>query len=786
MVQLAETEKKATGTGIIETIMPTFHIHIQGRVQGVGFRPFVKELAAKLNLKGWVLNSGNGVEINVNFNENILHILKDAIYECAPENALITGCSITKIKSEHFEDFKVLNSSACDVSDVLLPPDTGMCASCKAELFDPKNRRYRYPFITCLHCGPRYSILGNLPYDRENTSMAHLEECESCKEEYHEPGNSRQHSQTQSCPDCAIKMHLYDSKGKILDITPENIPHKISSVLLDGKIVAVKGIGGYLLFCDATNADAIALLRTRKRRKFKPLAVMYPDIKTAIGDVCITETEKKALESKEAPIVICLKKQECKTGISYEDIAPGLDSIGVLLPYNPLFCLISEAFKKPLVATSANLSGAPIIYRDDEAVRYLPDIADFILTYDREILFPQDDSVLRFSGETSIILRRSRGMAPAYYPNPIQLNHAVFAAGAELKGSFAFNSKNVLLVSQYLGNQSSFESQKAFERVKKHLQKIYALKPDHILADTHPGYEISLTAEQLSAQHDAQLRKIQHHEAHFAAVLAENELLQSEEDVLGVIWDGTGYGIDGQIWGGEFFTLKNTTINRLCHLDYFPLLSGDKMAREPRLSALSLLKGLPKKRYLVESNFNKTEFDFYDKLLEVPQAISTSSMGRLFDGVASLLNICQYNNYEGEAGGRLEALARSGTSDYAYPIEIEEGIINWRPLISAILDEISAGSPPANIARAFIRSLAQLVFKVAEAEEIKTIACSGGVFQNALLVDFLQELKPPDVTLLFHKQLSPNDECISFGQMAHFTINQQEAVSHPQEQLSYA
>lgn len=750
--------------------MPTFHIHIHGRVQGVGFRPFVFDTARKHKLTGWAVNSGRGLEIRIKTSNRNAGVFLDEILQNAPIHSLITGHSIREAEDEPFDTFTIRKSKDGRPADVLIPPDTALCASCKKEMDDPDNRRYRYPFTTCLHCGPRYSIIRKLPYDRENTSMSVFGMCRLCEIEYYKAGGNRQHSQTQSCPDCAIPMHFYDKNGTAISGNSEEILDLTQKQLEMGKIVAVKGIGGYLLMCDATNSNAVDTLRARKERSRKPFAVMYPDIEQAALDAKIHPAEEEALLSTEAPVVICLKKNTVESGLCHDRVAPELDSIGILLPYNPLFYLISRRFQKPLIATSANLSGSPIIYRDEDALQHLKILADSILTFDREILIPQDDSVVRFTPNGQrIILRRSRGMAPVYYPSPFARdNPDVFGAGAELKNAFALLEKNRLLVSQYLGNQASYDSQLAFDCVREHLENIYDTKPKVVLADAHPDYFISGMAGQIAKFRFVHIKKIQHHEAHFAAVLAENHLLKSSEPVLGVVWDGTGYGSDSQIWGGEFFTRKNGKFTRICHLDYFPVLSGGKMSLQPRLSALSLLKDFPESRDVLRKHFNQQEWDYYQKRLTQPPEISTSSMGRLFDGVAALLGLCQINTYEGEAGGVLEACARAGTGNHEYPIEPEGTAINWRPLITAVLNDISSGLPVEEIARAFIRSLCTLIYHIAKSTGIHTIALSGGVFQNALLTELLLEEKPKNIQLVFHQQLSPNDECIGFGQVAHY------------------
>jgi hydrogenase maturation protein HypF len=490
------------------------------------------------------------------------------------------------------------------------------------------------------------------------------------------------------------------------------------------------------------------------------------------SDAVVSEKEVKALESTVAPIVLCKLKDEVKTGICAESIAPGLKKIGVMIPYTPLLLLISKAFSKPLIATSGNISGSPIIYKDADALSSLNAVADYILTYDREIVLPQDDSVIQYAGDQKIILRRSRGLAPTYYPDPFSMNETVLAMGGELKSAFAITNQQNLYVSQFLGDQESVESQEAYIETNNHLLKVLQAKPDRILVDSHPGYFVSLSGREKATAENIPLHSIQHHEAHFGAVLAENNLLGTDEPALGVIWDGTGYGDDEQIWGGEFFIYEEAGMHRVAHFDYFSQMLGDKMSKEPRLSALSLLKNFPQKLSLIQSQFSEKEWEFYQKQIQQPGQLLTSSTGRLLDGLASILGICQLNSYEGEAAMKLEALAcnyRNYSFEY-YPIPLVNNRLQHEVMLPYIFEDIEKKEEISFIAFKIFCSLAKAIENTSNYFDVNRIAFSGGVFQNELLVHLIIRLLSGKKDLYFHKQLSPNDECIGFGQLACYQI----------------
>jgi len=764
--------------------MHSYHIHINGLVQGVGFRPFVCRVASSMQLNGWVSNTNNGVHIEFNAPEETAELFYNSILNNTPPNAIVTDHSIEKIPARSFSAFTIEQSNSDDKPDLLLTPDIALCSDCKDEILSATNRRSHYPFTTCLQCGPRYSIITALPYDRENTTMSNLRMCPECSAEYNDIHNRRHYSQTNSCKNCAIPMHLYDAVNHCICNDEKEIHDKIIASLKEGNIVAVKGIGGYLLLCDATNEIAIHTLRIRKHRVAKPLALLYAGIAMAQQDMQLRLFEIAALKDKSAPIVLCRLKENATNGICKEAIAPGLDKIGLMLAYTPLLLFIATAFGKPLIATSGNISGSPILYKDDNALENLFEVADLVLSYDRDIVAPQDDSVIQFTNRgQKIILRRSRGLAPNYFPNPFkEMTGVVLAMGAELKAAFAFQDQHKLYISQFLGDQSTLESQTCYKATLSHLTKLVKADPEQIVIDKHPNYFVSQYGKLIADSHDIPLQAIQHHKAHFGAVLAENNLLETNQRVLGIIWDGTGYGDDGQIWGGEIFMYEDHQMERLMHLDYFPQLLGDKMSKEPRLSALSLLKNMPQYQYLIQDYFSRQEWDYYQRLLQQPAVLLTSSMGRFLDGIAAILGVRSYNNYEGDAAMQLEAMARNcaTNSDEFYRVQLVNDRLEWDGFLKELLEDHRQKMELAAIAKKVFFSLAKMVQQVSQYFKIDQLAFSGGVFQNALLVDMLIELMGSEKQLYFHQQLSPNDECIGFGQLACFSMlnqSQKEMIS---------
>jgi hydrogenase maturation protein HypF len=469
--------------------------------------------------------------------------------------------------------------------------------------------------------------------------------------------------------------------------------------------------------------------------------------------------------------------------LALAQIAPGLSQIGILLPYSPLLELIAQRWRKPLIATSGNISGSPIFYRDEHAIKNLRSVADLFVINNRDIVVPQDDSVIRFAGEQRVVLRRSRGLAPTYLPNPFaESDQTILAAGSDLKSSFALLTKGNLYVSQYLGDLENFETQQSYYHVLHHLQNLFNTKPTQVLIDAHPIYFSSKFGKALAADCDAEVIEVQHHLAHFSAVLAENNLMKSDEPILGVVWDGTGWGEDGNIWGGEFFIYHENAFERIDHLNYFDHVLGDKLSREPRLSALSICKDIPEAEELLRPKFNSTEWKMYRNLLKQPGNFKTSSVGRLFDGVASLLGLCDKSTYEGEAALLLETCAAKITDKI---IEREfQNAFTLQGYLKSLISRIKEGVPKEILAYQFHLALVHWIEEVALRQQVKHLAFSGGVFQNALLNRLINQKLGLHYNLFFHHQLSCNDECIGFGQLAYEQIQKQKLQPVEQIQLT--
>lgn len=753
--------------------MPTYAIHIEGQVQSVGYRPLAYRLAHALKLTGHVANGMDGVHIVVHGEADLCALYYQSLIENPPALALVTRNTMTQIRDHHFNEFRIIESEASSKPSLLLTPDLALCDDCRRELHDRTNRRYHYPFTTCLACGPRYSIVRELPYDRHHTTMQPFEMCKSCAREYRNPLDRRYYSQTNSCTDCGVQLSFLTPNGECLAHHPEDVLHLMADAIDDGLIVAVKGIGGFLLLADATQRKTIERLRQRKHRPTKPFAVMYPGIQSVLDDALASETEIAALQGVAAPIVLLKTKPVPASGIVSHVVAPGMDTLGVMLPYAPLFEMLLRRCGRPLVATSANVSQSPILYTNEQAMERLGGIADFIVTNNRDIVMPQDDSVLRFTEHNQpVFLRRSRGYAPTLLPNPLaNTEHTVLGLGAELKSTFALLHNDNVYVSQYLGDLQSMDTQQSFEHTLHHLQSVLHAKPSTILIDSHPEYYSSQLGRELALVNNAEVMEVQHHEAHFAAVLAENNLLNSREPVLGVIWDGTGWGDDRAIWGGEYFVFEDHAFTRVKHLDYFKHLPGNKLQREPRLSALAMCHGLPIAQELLQSRFTVPEWQYFNKALHSEACIPSSSIGRLFDAVASLLGLCDHATYEGEAALYLEAAARKGRTT----------LPSWGPLskpeeyMARVVQGLQNRIPVERIAFQFHRSLVDWIEHVARTHGLKKIAFSGGVFQNALLVDLIHE-QLGSFELFFHNNLSPNDECISVGQLACHQLSLRKAT----------
>ena len=755
----------------------TWHIHILGQVQGVGFRPFVYRKAKEKNLTGWVNNGLDGVHVRFNSSRDVAERLLNDFIRDSPPLAIITHTSLHRIDTEPFLEFRIVESTHEGTPNVLLTPDVAICQDCQADINQDHDRRSNYAFTTCTHCGPRYSIVNKLPYDREYTTMHTFGMCPECLEEYKDPENRRYFSQTNSCPKCTIHLWLIDAKNKKEVSTGTKAIGDVVTRWKMGEIVAIKGIGGFLLTCDASNPEVIEKLRARKHRPSKPLALMLYSKNRDSGIQNLSGSEQALLTSQAAPIVLVNNNSLDLPTDVVELIAPQLGHIGVMISYTPLYALLLDLFEKPIVATSGNISNAPIVYKNDDALESLSEIADSFLLNDRDITTPQDDSVIKLTPfrKDKIVIRRSRGFAPTYLNQELTIpKECVLAFGAQLKSTFSFTHQANMYISQYLGDLEDYDTISSFKTTLNHHFEIFGLNPTILLADMHQDYASTKIAEKNSLEREIPIKYIQHHEAHFTAVMAENYLLNSDSPIMGFIWDGTGLGKDGQIWGGEIFLYENQTISRWNHLDYFPFILGDKMPREPRISALSACWSQPEADLILKEKFDSNEWKFYTTLLSSQPKLKTSSMGRLFDAVASILGILDKQTYEGEAAMILEDEARKYLNEHDrnsisshFPIAEDRYKTPVKFITKAMLLGMLQNESKGKLCALFHILLVEFIKESMVKCRVKRAVFNGGTFQNGMLVDLLQEELGNDFSLYFHKQLSPNDENISFGQVVH-------------------
>jgi len=751
-------------------LKPSFQIIISGSVQGVGFRPFVYNLAVKFKLRGYVSNNESGVIIIVHGNAKIAMEFLNEIKRKHPKNAKINSIQISEVTVKEKFDFFFIKPTEKNISiNSPLTPDFAICKNCKEEILDPENIRFYYPFTSCTCCGPRYAIAEKFPFERENTSMKEFKMCDTCLEEYDNPTNRRFHSQTNSCPDCGVQISFTDSKGVIISGSNKEIFEGISEKLSEGKIIAVKNTSGYLLLCDATNPEAVQELRNRKKRLTKPFAVLFPDTKQIEDHLFFHKTEKNQLKSTQAPIVILpLKKQ---LDLAIEQIAPNMKTIGAMLPNSGMLHLIAHLFQKPLVATSANFNGSSIFADENEAIKTLNPIADYYLHHNLEIHNSQDDSVIKFSrkNKQKIILRHARGFAPNLDGTLENTTEKILCLGAALKNTVTITPNHQAYMSEYIGNLLNYDTYNRFEKKIDNYQRFFDFSPKTIICDQHPNYENNKIVSAFTTKDNTvQTIKIQHHEAHFAAILSEKKLWKKSK-ILGVIWDGAGFGSDTEIYGGEFFEYDHNRINRIGSLESFSWILGDQMAKNPKISALSISRN----NTYFHSFFNNNELKVYSKQIK-NSAVKTSSMGRLIDAVAFTLGFQTPILFEGEAGIYLENLAQQAfnksyikVKDYLKDEKITDSIPT-KKLLLQIIKAVKTQIDPETIALNFHFTLVKCIEKIACFSKSKEITFSGGVFQNAVLIDLILDHLKSKYKLHFHEMLSPNDENISFGQLNHY------------------
>lgn len=749
-------------------------IRINGIVQGVGMRPFIYRIANELGIKGKVYNSPRGVEILVTGEEESINTFISNIKNSPPPASRIISIETEKIKLTDFEDFSIVHSSEDNEVTTSVSPDLCICEECRAELINRKDRRFLYPFINCTNCGPRYSIVQKVPYDRPNTTMKKFVMCENCQQEYENPSDRRFHAQPNACHSCGPQPFL-KVKGEDKILSGYEAIKLTRRLLKDGKIVAIKGLGGFHIACDATNRESVCRLRDRKRKNMKPFAIMVPDLKTAERIAVISEQEKRMLKSVESPIVLLKKNKDydLPEEISYEN-----DYIGIMLPYTPLHTLL---FYNPdtldydffaLVMTSGNIGELPIEYTNETAEMVLDNIVDAFLMHNRDIYNRIDDSIAYSFEDERIILRRARG----FVPNPIiinrGLNESVLATGGELKGSFALNKFNQIIQSQHFGDLKTEEGMEFFIHTYKLLTDIFQIQPQTAILDKHPLYLTREIAKRLNIKN---VYEVQHHYAHICSVLLENNY---EKDVIGFAFDGTGYGDDGAIWGSEVFVCDLNNYKRRAHLKYVEMAGGDTASEFCFIPAIS---------YLVASGVDPAEIDIYKRferekyelvlysLSNKLNTFTTSSMGRLFDAVSFLLGIRDRNSFEGEAAMALEYYSKKDIKDF-YSVNLygdDEIEIDTSSLIKEIISDVKSHTECSIVAAKFHNYIVRLILEISkrirEESGISTVALSGGVFQNKyLLSQSVRNLRENNFIVLINRIVPPNDGGISFGQIGHY------------------
>jgi hydrogenase maturation protein HypF len=797
-------------------------IHVTGIVQGVGFRPFVYGLANRFHLTGWVRNTASGVDIEVDGSSELLDLFLHTLRDEAPPLARIDTFDSVPQHAQGYTSFQIVHSSSRPDDFIPISPDVCICSDCLHELFDPIDRRYHYPFINCTNCGPRFSIITEIPYDRPNTTMRGFPLCPGCYAEYNHPLNRRFHAQPVACPICGPKIwleyvdqdhpqirntHPEDSYSN--QVSTDDIIRETQETLLNGKIIAIKGLGGFHLACDATQTEAVITLRNRKLRVDKPFAVMMPNIDAVERHCYLNENERELLQSIQRPIVI-LHRRAGSTIVP--QVAPGQDTIGVMLPYTPLHYLLFADLTSPspnlppsaYVMTSGNLSEEPIATDNEEARPRLSDLCDAFLMHDRPIRTRCDDSVLRasfesmpkaysstpFKGSQPLIFRRSRG----YAPDPIQLPFEVLpllATGPELKNTFCLTRGPYAFISHHIGDLENYETLQSFEDGITHYERLFRIKPGAIACDLHPNYLATRYALERAQREELPIFEVQHHHAHIAACMADNGLA-GNEPVIGVAFDGTGYGTDGTLWGGEFLIADYENFRRIAHLASMPLPGGDKATRQPWRVALSWLyhssikwtDDLAPVRAAVEALPGTDPLAAIQHQLEYRiNTPLTSSIGRLFDAAAALAGIRQTVNFEAQAAIEFEAIADPHEEGY-YPFEITSEavsnendllsdprsmIIDTTPLLHDLIADLQARTPLPIISSRFHNGVAEMVKNVViiicKETGISQIALSGGVWQNMeLLARTVVRIQRSNLHVLLHRQVPPNDGGISLGQ----------------------
>ncbi len=735
-------------------------VYIQGVVQGVGFRPFVYRLANELGLKGWVNNSAQGVWIEAEGADQTLRLFLQRLETDKPPHALIQTLRSEFLPANGYQTFEIRHSASEGEKTALILPDLATCPACLQEIFDPANRRYLYPFTNCTHCGPRFTIIQALPYDRPNTTMSQFEMCEDCRAEYENPADRRFHAQPNACPKCGPHLELWDKNGTLLAQQHDALL-MAANAIRNGQIVAVKGVGGFHLMADARSENAVRRLRQAKHRPSKPLALMFPSLEHIKKSCVVSELEENLLLSSEAPIVLL---QRYESGDIAPSVAPDNHFLGVMLPYSPLHHLFMAELNFPVVATSGNLSDEPICIDEHEALDCLNAIADIFLVHNRPIHRHVDDSIVRVMSGREQIVRRARGYAPL----PIRMEQpmpVVLAVGAHLKNTVAISSQNQVFISQHIGDLETAQSFNAFQQVIQDFQNLYELQPQAVACDMHPDY----LSTQFARTTHLPLIPVQHHYAHVLACMAEHGLTGS---ALGISWDGTGYGLDGTIWGGEFLRITKKSFQSVAALRSFALAGGDKAVKEPRRSALGVLYEMYGDSLFEQESlapiraFSPNELSILRTMLAKDiHTPRTSSAGRLFDAVASLLDVCQRVSFEGEAAAALEYHLNTPT-DAFYEFAVVGSVVDWQPMIEGILSDIQKKQPLSLISAKFHNTLVEMMINITRQTGETTVVLTGGCFQNKYLSErAVQRLQEEHFCPYWHQRIPPNDGGIALGQL---------------------
>ena len=745
-------------------------IHVQGVVQGVGFRPFIFSLAETQSLTGWVRNTSAGVEIKVDGSPDALDRFIASLRTDAPPLARIDSIDVETCEPGLHSDFTILPSKLLVDAFQPISPDMSLCADCRRELFDSTDRRFRYPFINCTNCGPRFTIIKDIPYDRPKTTMAPFEMCAECAAEYRDPRDRRFHAQPVACPDCGPQIWL--EENSVRREAGDEALQAARQLIKEGKILAVKGLGGFHLACDATNDAAVTELRHRKLRVNKPFAVMVYDIDVAGGHCELGDIERDLLLSLERPVVIV----ERKSGSTISDaVAPGQCTIGLMLPYTPLHELLleqAEGFPAALVMTSGNLSEEPIATDNEEARNRLATLADAFLMNDRDIHTRCDDSVVCAFEGGNYLLRRSRGYAPL----PLNLaweGPSILATGPELKNAFCLTKGTYAFLSHHIGDMENYETLQSFEDGIIHFERLFRIAPQIIAYDLHPNYLATRYAIKRAECDDLPAIGIQHHHAHIAACMAEHHL-SADESVIGVAFDGTGYGTDGAIWGGEVLISAYSQYERIAHLDYIRMPGGDAAVRKPWRLALAFLHkaGLPWSDDLPPvKGVSQAELGVVARQLETGlNSPQTSSMGRLFDAISALIGLRQEVSYEAQAAIELESQVdweETGT----FQFDLHDGLLDPAPVIRSIVSDLRDGVSAQVIAARFHNGVAQAVLEICNSARGKfgldRVVLSGGVWQNMFLMrKTVDLLRGDDFEILIHRNVPANDGGLALGQAA--------------------